>query len=255
MKVIPLLSLLLFWIPAKGQYVYELNDPTISHPLYSCLSYFPDTPGLTFEKAINRHFTTFDSLDSKVKDNHAYWIKVEIKNETNFHHFVITTDQWSEALIYFKEGGTWKKLSSGTHVPVYHRPLSLHRLLSFPLPLMQNEVSVIYLRVKFSQPLLGYFVKLYSFPSKVELDELSYAYKKYLGVQLWVMFIIGVLTILFFYHLILFFFNKERASLILACYLFISALAIANSNGIATNYFFTQLNSFELVSPGGPNPT
>jgi hypothetical protein len=94
---------------------------------------------------------------------------------------------------------------------------------------------------------MRYYANLFSFLSKVELDESAHAYRKYISNQLWVMLILGVTSILFFYNLVLFFFDRQKTSIILSIYFIVVSLLVANIHGIATNYLFVHWQAFELT--------
>lgn len=101
-------------------------------------------------------------------------------------------------------------------------------------------------RTQITQPIMRYYANLFSFLSKVELDESAHAYRKYIGNQLLVMLILGVTSILFFYNLVLFLFDRQKTSLVLAIYFIVISLLVANIHGITTNYLFIAWQAFEL---------
>lgn len=214
--------------------------------MFKYLTYQIDSTNQSIDEIVQRSFLPLSALSANTGNKYWYWIKLEVENQTTFDQFVVTLDQWNSATAYFKNGNGWRELVSGTSLPVKLRPLSLHRLLSFPITIPRDQSLVIYFKVRYTNTALPYFPKLYSFLSKVELDENSHAFNKFHEVQLLVVFTLGVLVILFFYHLLLCIINKEINSLLLSIYLLISALAISNSNGVATNYFFTSATAYEM---------
>jgi hypothetical protein len=169
---------------------YRLTDASVTHRLLNHLSYQIDSSNRPFREVISQNFVPLSQINISSKKNVAYWVKAEVRNETGFDQFILTTDQWGSAIVWVKEGSEWKSTVSGTTIPVERRPTSLHRILSFPVKISPGETKTIYIRVQYTQRWLGYFVKLYSFLSKVELDEASHAYQKYSVIQVLVAFVL-----------------------------------------------------------------
>jgi signal transduction histidine kinase len=217
-----------------------------SHPVFRHLSYQADTLARPLADVLSRPFLPQLSTDLYAKPAMFFWTRLEVSNQTQSSQFVLTIDQWSEAILYYQEGGQWREMVSGTHVPVAARPLSLHRLLSFPVIILPGETREFIFRTRINKPLLRYYARLYSFLAKVELDEAAHAYRKYNFNQLLVTFIMGVTVVLFLYNLALFFFGRQFTSLILSAYFIAITLIISNVHGIATNFLFPATQAFEM---------
>ncbi len=240
-------SIFLFFSgPLAAQSVFEITNIQESHQLRNYLEYYADTLNQTPEQINALPFVRLLDYPADYQANVTYWIRLRIKNGSSSKQFILTTDQWSEATLFLLENESWVSIKSGTEVPVKDRPLSLHRLLSFPMVIDHGESQDILLKVRCTSSLISHYAWLYSFLSKVELDESGHAYKKYVGNQLLVVFILGVTIILFFYNISLFFFERHNTSLILAVYFIVVSLVIANIHGLTTNYFFTHWQAFEM---------
>jgi signal transduction histidine kinase len=218
-----------------------------SIPLEKHLSYFVDSTDHTLDQVIVEPFGSLPDPSLFANPKLFVWIKLALTNETNANQFVITLDQWSTVDFYIEEGNSWKEFHSGTLVPVKIRPISLHRLISFPVVIDPGESKLILMKVRVVKPLMQYYAKLFTFLTKVELDESSHAFKKYIQNQLIVLFIIGVLSILFIYNLSLYLFSSHGISLILSIYFILAGVSIANTHGIATNYLFKAAVGFEML--------
>lgn len=110
-----------------------------------------------------------------------------------------------------------------------------------------GETKTFIFKTRLTDKLMRYYAHLFSFLSKVELDESAHAYRKYIGNQLLVMVIFGVCLILFIYNLILFLFDGQRTSIILAFYFILIAIVISNTHGITSNYLFVNFHGFEML--------
>jgi signal transduction histidine kinase len=210
------------------------------------IRYLIDSVGLTVDNVQTSNFV--DHIDPSYYryPNVFFWLRFSLKNETNASQFVITIDQWNDAVLYHQQDGQWLTMSSGTSVLVNKRPLSLHRLISFPIVLAPGETKEIFIRTRIHDSLMRYYANMFTFLSKVEVDEAAHAYKKYMGNQLLVVFIMGVAIVLFLYNLMLYFFDHQRTSLILSLYFISISISIANIHGIATNYLFRGFTGFEM---------
>lgn len=225
---------------------YSIQSVGKSHLLANYVTYFVDSTGMPLESVLQQPFVKSVDPGHYANPKAVFWMRMELSNETLSHQFILTLDQWNEVDFYVYDGNTWIRTSSGTNTPVVDRPVSLHRLISYPLVIGTDEVRVVMVRARITQPLMRYYGRQYSFLSKIQLDEASYAYKVYNSNQLLVMFILGIVTILFVYNFSLFFVDYQLTTLFLSIYFVVIGLVIANIHGIATNYLFPQFHSYEM---------
>ncbi len=225
---------------------YSIQSVGKSHLLANYVTYFVDTTGMPLDAVLQQPFVKSADPRHYANPEAVFWMRMELSNETLSHQFVLTLDQWNEVDFYVYDGNTWLRTSSGTSTPVGERPISLHRLISYPLVIGTDEVKVVMVKTRITQPLMRYYAQQFSFLSKIQLDESSYAYKIYNGNQLLVMFILGIVTILFVYNFSLFFVDFQLTTLFLSIYFIVIALVIANIHGITTNYLFPRFHSYEM---------
>jgi len=225
---------------------YAIQAVNKSHLLAGHVSYLVDSTGLSLDEVLVKPFSKKLATKHYANPQAVFWMRFELSNETLNSQFVITLDQWNEVDIFVFDGNKWIKTSSGTNTPVDLRPISLHRLISFPVVIGTDEVKIVMVRARITQPLMRYYAGQFSFLSKIQLEEASYAYKHYIGNQLLVMFILGVVMILFVYNFSLFFVDRQPTTLILSVYFIVIALVIANIHGITTNYLFPQFRAYEM---------
>ncbi|MCA4894201.1 MAG: hypothetical protein ING84_04250 [Cytophagales bacterium] len=226
--------------------VFSIQSIDKSMQVYQYLAYQVDSTGKELQTILQGEFSSQVPSKYYSHQNIVFWTKLQVTNNTNADQFVITIDQWNEAVLFEQNSSGWTAAISGTNHPVLDRPLSLHRLLSFPIVIQPGQTKTFIFRTNITQPIMRYYAQRFSFLSKVELDESAHAYRKYIGNQLLVMLILGVTGILFFYNLVLFFFDRQRTSFILAIYFIVISLLVANIHGITTNYLFVGWQAFEL---------
>jgi signal transduction histidine kinase len=239
-----ILLLIATQVACSQSYIIQAPDKSIQ--LAEHLSYQIDSTNEDFQTILRRDFKKEVPSKHYANDKVVFWTKLILTNQTNSDQFVITIDQWNEASLFVENGSDWTEVVSGTNVPVNKRPLSLHRLLSFPVVIQPGQTKTFIFKTRITKPIMRYYANLFSFLSKIELDESAHAYRKYIGNQLLVMLILGVTSILFFYNLVLFFFDRQKTSLILAIYFIIVSLLVANVHGVTTNYLFVSWQAFEL---------
>ncbi len=227
--------------------VFSIQSIDKSMQVYGYLTYQIDSTSKSFQDILQGEFTKQVPSKYYSHKNVVFWTKLMVTNKTNADQFVITIDQWNEAVLFVDIGNGWTKAISGTNHPVAERPLSLHRLLSFPVVILPGQSKTFIFKTQITKPIMRYYANLFSFLSKVEVDESAHAYRKYIGNQLFVMLILGVTSMLFFYNLALFFFDRQKTSFILAIYFIVISLLVANVHGVTTNYLFDNWQAFELT--------
>lgn len=226
---------------------FTIQSTDQSMQVYQQLTYQVDSTGSSINNILSQEFSKQIPSAYYFNDKVVFWIKLTVTNKTRADQFVITIDQWNEASLFLQNDSAWAEVVSGTNLPVAKRPLSLHRLLSFPVVIQPGQTRTFIFKTRITKPIMRYYANLFSFLSKMEIDESSHAYKKYIGNQLFVMLILGVTSILFFYNLMLFFFDRQKTSFILSLYFIDVSLLVANIHGITTNYLFVPWQAFELT--------
>lgn len=226
---------------------FTIQSTDQSMQVYRQLTYQVDSIGSSINEILTKEFSKQIPSDYYFNDKIVFWIKLTVTNKTNADQFVVTIDQWNEASLFLRNDSAWAEVISGTNLPVSKRPLSLHRLLSFPVVIQPGQTRTFIFKTRITKPIMQYYANLFSFLSKVEIDESTHAYKKYIGNQLFVMLILGVTSILFFYNLLLFFFDRQKTSFILSLYFIDVSLLVANIHGITTNFLFVHWQAFELT--------
>ncbi len=238
-------TLIHFGFQATGE-PFVIKSANESQVLSNYATYLVDSVGLSITDVQQLTFSKTIAPEFYKRSDVVFWTKVAFRNETSFEQFILTIDQWNEVDFFVLEGGKYVGTRTGTSTKVEDRPISLHRLISFPFVLQPQTEKVVFIRTKVSQPLMRYYAKQFSFLSKIELDELGFAYSKYIGNQMLVVFVLGVVGILFVYSLSLFFLEGQKTSLILSLYFIVVGLEIANIHGITTNYLFPNSTAFEM---------
>lgn len=132
-KYLLILIVILLSAHAGVSQVFSIQSIDKSMQVSEYLTYQIDSTNKDLEAILLGEFTRQVPAQYYANEKVAFWTKLIVTNKTNSDQFVITIDQWNEAMLFMESDSGWTKSMSGTNHPVHKRPLSLHRLLSFPV--------------------------------------------------------------------------------------------------------------------------
>jgi hypothetical protein len=159
--------ILVAWARLAASQVFTIQATDKSMQVYQYLTYQVDSTGKELQSILQGDFSNQVPSKYYSHQNIVFWTKLQVTNNTNADQFVITIDQWNEAVLFEQNSSGWTAAISGTNHPVLDRPLSLHRLLSFPIVIQPGQTKTFITRTKITQPIMRYYAKLFSLVSIV----------------------------------------------------------------------------------------
>lgn len=186
-------------------------------------------------------FRTRDAVPNFGYRNTVYWFRTRIDN----HHPDRT--QWLLCIDYpmhdyldiylVRDGKIDTVFHAGDRLPHTHRPID-HRNFVFPVTLPRGQETVLYIRLE-TQGAVKMPVSLWSEGDFIRHDQLTLLAQ---GIYL------GVMVVMFFYNLFLYFVVRHRAYLLYIVYLFFQACGFAMLQGFFFQYVWPTWTNWHQVS-------
>ena len=171
----------------------------------------------------------------------VYWFRARLRNE---HH---SKTEWLLSIdypmhdyldVYFvRDGHVDKAFNAGDRLPHTHRPID-HRNFVFPVVLPLGQEVEIFIRLE-TRGSVKMPVTLWEEAEFIKHDQLFV-----LGQGAYM----GVMLVMFFYNLFLFFLVRNRAYLLYVIYLFFQASAFAIAKGFCFQYIWPTWTTWNQVS-------
>lgn len=203
--------------------------------------YFEDkTGGLTFEQVQTKRFTKNTKTDLNFGfSSSTFWVRLTILNNTEDNHWVLLSkvvfhdylDFWME-----QEDGKWSHIQTGWQLPYDSRESYSHTGFAFPLNLSKNKLTTIYLKVSSRSPLT---IPLELMNQK-QLD-IRYQYESLIyGI------FFGILLVMMFYNLFLWFSLKDINYLYYILYIFCTFTLFATTGGFLFKFLHPNSPEYNL---------
>lgn len=210
--------------PATSSGVRILEQEQTDYNLVGSVQFLADTPpGYTIEDILQpvrqEQFQFYSEYDSALKNYQAYWGKLQIENRlTNAERYtewvLIFTEKWTDLTVFMEDkNGTWREQRSGDFTPDRLKdfvPTARDNLVKVVLP--PHEIVTIYFRG------IGEQTAIYP-EFRTRLKHLQTFYDELLKTKVADAIFIGFLLMMFFYNLILFFFDRDRSFIFYSGYL------------------------------------
>lgn len=195
---------------------------------------FEDKSGkMTLEEVIERNdFIRGDKdVPNYLYTNAAIWLRLDIKNnqKNSALGIEIVNPQLDEIHFYEPNGTSYSQLKTGDNLPFSHRLVN-HQHFVFPILLQKGTSAVYYLRL--------YSEEQMSIPVYVGTRE-SITDNHYTG-DLFTGLYLGIMFVMFFYNLFIYFSVKDRSYLYYVMYILGIALAQASLQGFTFKYVIAE---------------
>jgi len=195
---------------------------------------FEDKSGkMTLEEVIERNdFIRGDKdVPNYLYTNAAIWLRLDIKNnqKNSALGIEIVNPQLDEIHFYEPNGTSYSQLKTGDNLPFSQRLVN-HQHFVFPILLQKGTSAVYYLRL--------YSEEQMSIPVYVGTRE-SITDNHYTG-DLFTGLYLGIMFVMFFYNLFIYFSVKDRSYLYYVMYILGIALAQASLQGFTFKYVIAE---------------
>jgi len=195
---------------------------------------FEDKSGkMTLEEVIERNdFIRGDKdVPNYLYTNAAIWLRLDIKNNQKNSALAIeiVNPQLDEIHFYEPNGTSYSRLKTGDNLPFSQRLVN-HQHFVFPILLQKGTSAVYYLRL--------YSEEQMSIPVYVGTRE-SITDNHYTG-DLFTGLYLGIMFVMFFYNLFIYFSVKDRSYLYYVMYILGIALAQASLQGFTFKYVIAE---------------
>ena len=195
---------------------------------------FEDKSGkMTLEEVIERNdFIRGDKdVPNYLYTNAAIWLRLDIKNNQKNSALAIeiVNPQLDEIHFYEPNGTSYSQLKTGDNLPFSQRLVN-HQHFVFPILLQKGTSAVYYLRL--------YSEEQMSIPVYVGTRE-SITDNHYTG-DLFTGLYLGIMFVMFFYNLFIYFSVKDRSYLYYVMYILGIALAQASLQGFTFKYVIAE---------------
>lgn len=203
---------------------FTIDTKLKNQNLVDHMSVLPDTAeNLAFKDVLtmDNSFKTMKELPNILEmSEKSYWVKVILKNNTEYTDYVITTDEWDEVVVYNFTNGNWQSSKSGRLTLYREREIQYGRMINVPLKLQAQQKHIFYIHLS-STTAMGYSTaKTYQFLDLINLSSKDFIEKSGRISMIFYAIMIGISLALGFYNIIIFLFTRERSYLLLSLYLF-----------------------------------
>ncbi|MEM9983764.1 MAG: ATP-binding protein, partial [Bacteroidota bacterium] len=180
-------------------------------------------------------------LDSIRLEVAAYWLRLEINHQSPVHQSLLVNFSVPYVDWYLPTSdSTWRRERSGILLPFEERPFldQYQDIPMLPLELPPHHQGVYYARVQIDPSLLITSSQLRPYNRVVVKP--AVATQKLLNHHLFVVLVMGITLTVAIYHLILFFYNRDRRFWVLSMYNLSLFLLNFSFNGYVAEFFFSQ---------------
>ncbi len=233
-------------LPLYSQKILSLNDSPESYNLGLYLYYLEDKKNsITIKEASSKDTERLYTL-SKWNSinfgftNSPYWLKLIVKNGSKSNaDWILEIDYKSldRAELYSPDGhGGFTKQVQGQIYPFSIRSIKHHNPL-FELNIKTNETKIYFMKAK-GEPLK---LPIHIYPAKI-------FYRVDHDVQFALGIYYGIIAVMIFFNLILFFFLKDKNYIFLVLFIISWILNQMCLNGIAYEYLWPEAVKFNLFA-------
>ncbi len=182
------------------------------------------------QKEQNSMFQRLDDRHSFGYTDSAYWVKIQVENQTNQSDWFLEIENAALNYIDFyieKEDGTFFHKITGDQYPFYEREV-LHKNFVFKLPLETNKIQTIYARFEAGGIMF--------FPMNIWSPD-SFARYNYQSQLIWGIYF-GSMAIMLIYHLFVFFITNNKSYLYYVFTIFFLAFFQIADSGFAYEFLW-----------------
>lgn len=229
-------------VPGTESGVYVLEEELTNYQLEASIEILPDMEtGYSIEDIVQpaqeTQFLPYSEYPSPLKNHQYYWGKIQIENrlteaEKYTEWVLIFTERWTDLDVFTKdENGSWQRQRSGDFTP--------DRLKDFVPTASDNPVKVILppqetVTIYFRG--IGQQTAIYPHFT-TRLKHLETYYDELLQTKAADAIFIGFLLMMFFYNLVLFFFDRDRSFLFYSGYLLMVVIYSAYTSEDLADWF------------------
>jgi hypothetical protein len=234
--------------PAAFTKTIVINDSTDElYLLYTEIEIFEDsTHAFSFEDILaEKGKVQFKSKNEAEQYSHntssIYWLRLNIHGLSKQNKWVleILDSRFDEVIFYYPDPnnkGKYTSVVTGTKHPFKKRQYQ-HKNFVFNLPLVQDTTAHYYLRIE--PGIIG------SFFSKIRKNELfsSYSFKEYCLLGMYY----GILLIMAFYNLLLYFSIKEKVYVYYFFYVIAWAFNSTMDDGLGFQFIYSEIPYVPII--------
>ena len=234
------LILLSFTTNLFGQDTIKFASPGTNLRIGNEIELLEDkTSSLSFNEALQSH--SFVKSNQEIPNlqitSSSFWVKFTVKNETPYPVVVLLAYPTIDSVAFYSPDATGKYniLQSGEFIPIGQRSYK-HQDYVFDLDLKANQAKTYYLKVNSSEQ----FQLPMSIGTPKEIEESLLNEDLIFGIYF------GIIFVMFFYNLFLFFTVKDNSYLYYISYIIFVGLTQACLQGYAPRLFYP--NSYFLAN-------
>ncbi len=212
--------------------VIELNEKNQAAEVLGKMGYLRDrTHALSINDVSAMPFDSLHAMraPSKGFDNATHWFKVKIDHNTTINDWLaeIAYPPLDSVELFYRDSTGWHNQVGGDHYPVSTRTIK-HRHITFSLPLARYDTLTLYFKVRSTSSIQ---VPI-TFWSKEEFGESQYRIQFMNGI------FYGMMLIMIFYNLFLFFSIRDKTTLYYVFTLASGTNVISFFQGYGFLYFY-----------------
>lgn len=172
-------------------------------------------------------------------DNNQYWVRVTIKNESDFETFLITLDQWDLVEIYSRnQVGEIQYQKDGNLLTFKEKPHDFGRLAHLKLHLPQGEENVFYFKFSSTTQFDAGLKQLFNYFKRFNIDTYSNAQRNHNYAVYFFCIYIGLIAVITVYKTSIYFFTKDKSYLFFALYSFCMLFYIIAESGLGHQFLY-----------------
>ena len=251
-RILPFLFLILLCLrgasaAAQTQGLVVLTNTQEHYPLSQHLEILEDEQGawtiedVTSSEIASRFVTNQEKVPGFGFTDSAYWVRFRVRNEAEpetewvlfYDHAAFYTDFYYPS----DDGQTYEAVHTGSAMPFHTRDLPLSRF-AFRLPLAPEETKTIHMRFESAGTLI--------LPLSIFSDEALV--QKTITEQTLNAFLYGILFILTFYNLVLFFYLRDNSYLYYVLFFSTILLGLMAISGFGAQYLWPNQGGFAAIS-------
>jgi len=201
------------------------------------IEYYIDSSGTKTLKSIQEQ-DQFLRSSSNVPDfgmiKTPVWLKISIYNVSPKEDLMLEFDQSliQDIQFYYKKNGEWQLNQSGELYPFHARANNYHKFI-YNLPIKTDSTATYYARIKSTHEMqMPIFLG-----DRAHMDDSNLTKNIFFGI------FFGIILVMFFYNLFIYFSVKDPIYLYYVIYIFIVGLAQATIEGYSFHYLWPN-NSF-----------
>lgn len=232
-----LISLFLLVLTAGLQAQVIYNGSKGIQTIGNKIDYFVDSTGTQDIQSIQRQRQFLRSA-ANVPDfgmiKVPVWLKISVYNVSSTQDLMLEFDQslLQEIQFYYKENGQWKVNQSGELYPFHSRENNYHKFI-YSLKINYDSTATYYARIK----------STHEMQMPIFLGDRAHMVDSNLTKNIFFGIFFGIILVMFFYNLFVYFSVKDPIYLYYVLYIFIVGVAQATIEGYSFHYLWPD-NSF-----------